>query len=196
MAKVEVDESVFQQLQKGMALLEKLNGSPKARKHLERAVKEEFPTVETEEERAASLVKPYADKIEELEKKIGERFATEDEAKKKAAQEAADADLYGRFLRLKDNGYTDEGLEKIAGLMKDRHIADPEAAAALYDRLNPKPVQTQPSAWEPQSWNFHGEDPSGKVNVKELFSDPDNWADKEAARVINEMRNTAQIRAA
>lgn len=191
MAKVEIDESELGVMQKAMGLLTKLNNSQKARKHLERAVKEEFPDVVTDEERTAEIAAPYVEKIKKLEETIESRFSALDAEKKKAADDAADFDLWQRFTALQTkNGYTDDGMQKIAEIMKQRSIADPEAAAALFDRLNPRPPEPAPNNWEPQRWNFT-EDADKSVDVKALYGNPDAWADKEVGKILADVRSSA-----
>jgi len=191
MAKVEIDESELAGMQRALGLLTKLNNSQKARKHLERAVKEEFPDVVTDEERTAEIAAPYVEQIKQMEKKLDDRLSAMDAERKKAAEDAADFDLWNRFSSLQTkHGYTEEGMTKIAALMKERAIADPDAAAALYDRLNPKPPEPVPSTWEPSRWNFT-EDEDKSVDVKALYGNPDRWADQEVGKILADVRSNA-----
>lgn len=187
MAKVELDEAQHTELLRARALIEKLAGSPKARKHFERAVKEEFPDVRTQEEEAEDMARPYVAKVEETANELKKELEELRAEKRKQAEDAADTALYTSFMRLKDQGYTDEGMQKIAALMKDRNIADPEAAAALYDRQNPRQPEPAPNAWEPARWNI-GEDAVGP-DTKRLFENPEKWADEETGRVLGELRS-------
>lgn len=185
MAKVEIDDGQLQGMQRAVALLEKLNQSPKARRHLEQAVKAEFPDIQTQDEQVEALAAPYIEKVEAVSKKLEDRLAAID-ARERAEQEAAaDNALIASFGRLKSQGYTEEGLAKIATLMTERRIADPEAAAALFDRMNPKPPPETPASWEPQSWNI---DQNAVVDTKALFTDEDRWADAEVGKVLAEVR--------
>ena len=68
--------------------------------------------------------------------------------------------------------------------MQERAIGDPEAAALLFDKLNPPPAVIK-DAFAPDSWNF---EQNAGPDVKGLFENEDRWADKEAATVLNEMR--------
>lgn len=181
----QIEDADYEAMSRAVALLQKLNASPKARTHLERAVKAEFPDVVTAEEQADLVARPYIDKIEALEKKLTDKFDAQEARERKAAEEAADNELIGSFMRLKSNGYTDEGLEKIAGLMKERKIADPEAAAALFDRLNPKPPEAAPSSWEPARWDISS---NAVTDTKALFENEDRWADQEVGKVLHEVR--------
>lgn len=185
MAKVEIDDSELQGYRRAVGLLEKLNASPKARAHLERAVKAEFPDVKTQEEQIEEFAAPHLQKVTETVEALNKRLADIDAREKKLAEDAADNALIASFGRLKQQGYTEEGLAKIATLMTDRRIPDPEAAAALFDRMNPKPAPEAPSSWEPQSWNI---DQNAVVDTKALFTDEDRWADAEVGKVLADIR--------
>lgn len=187
MAKHEIDEAELTQLRRAHALIEKLAGSPKSRRHFERAVKEEFPDVRTQEEEAEDMARPYVAKVEETANELKKELEALREEKRKQAEEAADSALYSSFIRLKDQGYTDEGMQKIAAIMKERNIADPEAAAALYDRLNPRQAEPAPSSWEPARWNI-GDDAVGP-DTKALFENPEKWADLETGKILTEIRS-------
>lgn len=188
MAKVEIDEAQLQGMQRAVALLEKLNNSPKARSHLEKAVKAEFPDVKTQDEQIEEIAAPHVAKINEAVEALNKRMADMDARERKIAEDEADNKLIAAFGRLKGQGYTEEGLAKIAGLMTERRIADPEAAAALFDRMNPKPPPEVPGAWEPQNWNI---DQNAVTDTAALFKDEERWADAEVGRVLQDVRGQA-----
>lgn len=185
MAKREVDEAELASYQRAVTLLEQLNGNPKARTHLERAVKAQFPDIKTQEEQIEEYAAPHMAKVNETVEALNKRLADLDARERKQAEDAADYALLSSFQRLKAQGYTDDGISKIAGLMTERKIADPEAAAALFDRMNPKPPPETPSAWEPQHWNIES---NAVVDTKALFTDPDKWADAEVGKVLADVR--------
>lgn len=185
MAKREIDEQELLQLQRGFALLEQLQGDPKARSHLERAVKVKYPDIKTQEEQIEEVSAPHVARVNEAVEALNKRMADLDAREQKAAEDAADNALLSSFQRLQSQGYTNEGISQIARLMSDRKIADPEAAAALYDRMNPRQVEAPPSAWEPQHWNIES---NAVVDTKALFTDPDKWADAEVGKVLADVR--------
>lgn len=188
---VEIDEAELKGYQEAYKLLRKLQDDPKSRPAFEKAVKTHFPQVETTEERAEALAKPYVTRIEEQLSKLSEtvegRFKSEDERAAKLREETQLADMESSFGRLRERGYTDDGIEKIKGLMVGRKIADPEAAAALFDRQNPPPAEAAAS-WEPARWNL---DENAVADTKALFDDPERWADREVASVLNDIRKAA-----
>jgi len=71
-------------------------------------------------------------------------------------------------------------------LMVDRSIPDPEAAAALFERLNPTPVQTR-SSWEPDRWNLESD--AVDHDVAGLFANPDKWEDAMIGKILIDERS-------
>lgn len=185
MAKREIDDAEYDVLTRGMQLLNKLQSDPGALKHLERAVKTVMPEVKTSEDQVLEIAKPYVEKIDALEKKYDERFAKEDEDRKKYAEAQADRALTTALGDIRKRyALTDEGMGKITKIMQERNIPDPYAAAALFNEYNPKPTQ-ETSSWEPSRWNFQEE---SVVDTKALFKDEDMWADRETGKILTEMR--------
>jgi len=84
------------------------------------------------------------------------------------------------------NGFTDEGIEKIVGLMKDRTIPDVHAAVALWRQMHPVKPEP-PSGYVPMGWNFGNADKDDEKK-KLLLKDPDRFLDLEAREVFEEYR--------
>ena len=185
-----IDDAQLDALVKAAQLLQSLQTNPNAVAHLERAIKVVHPQVETSEELAARqakpLIEPMQQRIDELQARFDERVAAEEERTRAAQLAYAEKQIEATFTRLREkDGYTAEGIEKIKELMVQRSIADPDAAAALFDRMNPAPKQEQ-AAWEPQRWNL--QDSAVEGDVKGLFADPDKWADNAVGQVLLEER--------
>lgn len=172
--------------QRGLGLLQKLEANPASKPLLEQAVKIHFPDVTTEAETVERNVKPHLEPVMGALEKINARFEAEDAAKAAAADKAAEAEIEGSFSALAKQGYTAEGLEKIKGLMVDRKIADPYAAAALFDKQNP-PAQIDAGGYTPQNWDLGAGHAAGD-SLKELFANEDAWAEKQVGQVLTEMR--------
>lgn len=181
----DIDDTQLDTLQKGFALLQRLSTDPKTKREFERTLKTLHPDIETSDDVAQGIAKPYIDKIEGMEKTIADRLAAMDEREAKQREAAEVRETEEAFNRLKQAGYTDDGLGAIKQLMVDRRIADPEAAAALFDKQNPRTDQ-RPAAWEPDSWNY--QENAVEHDMSGLLKDPDKWADKQVAVVLNEMR--------
>ena len=185
----QIPDDQLDALVKAAQLLQTLQSNPQALVHLENSIKAVNPNVETSAEIAARQAKPLIDpiqqKLDDVTERLNERIKAEDEREAAARAAVAEAHLSSTFKRLQEqDGYTAEGIEKIKELMVSRNIADPDAAAALFDRMNP-PKQEQ-AAWEPQRWNL--EESAVEGDVKSLFSDPDKWADNAVGQVLLEER--------
>lgn len=187
MAKVEVEEAEASVMRNATELLARLNNNPKAKRDLERAIKQVIPDVTTEEERQEAALAPALARVQELETKLSERLSKMDEDAKTRSEAEWDAALNKKFQNLLDSGYTEEGIGKIAKLMADEKIPSVEAAAAYYDRLNPKAEPITGGEWTPDRWDI-GSNAVGDTTA-ELFKNPDKWADDMAGKVLVEMRN-------
>jgi hypothetical protein len=150
-----------------------------------------YPTVQTPDKIAA----PYVARLDATDKKLEDFLAEQKKEREDAEQARLQADFNSRWAGVvKDYELTAEGEEKLEQLMKDRKIADPEAAAALYFRQNPPPAAPiTPASIAPQGWARdmgiqHADD---DTDSKFLISNPDGWADKEAAAVLTEVRREA-----
>jgi len=184
---VELDEADYNSLIAAKKLLEQLNGDPKSRKHLTAGIKQHYPNVRTDEDVAEEVARPHVEKVEVGLSRMEEMLAKLAERDAKAEEQRTLSSLDASFSRLKRSyGYNDEGIDKIKALMVDRSIPDPDAAAALFERLNPAPVQTR-SSWEPDSWNLR--DDAVETDVQGLFADPDRWADKEVGKILLDIRS-------
>ena len=172
----EIDDAELAKLQNTQRLMGELLGSPKTKRQVQEALKVHHPEYVTDKEQD-ELVLGEATKA--AQKVLGDHLKAE-----------RDAHLDRKFNEKIDsyklspgnpNGYTDEGIEKIKGLMKERTIPDVDAAVALFEKMNPVKPDV-PSGYKPQSWNF-GRTENDDEDRKLLFTDPDTWADKEAAKV-------------
>lgn len=170
----EIDDAELDTLRKGRALLDELLRSPKTKRTVERQIKALHPDTIISDD----FDEPLRDEIKGIGKKLDE-FLT---AQKTSAD---DAKLESAFDALRrDGGYSDEGIEKIKQVMKERTIPDPMAAAALYEKMNPPPKPQQPSSFAGTSWGFGAktEEPDAKL----LFEDEDAFAEKEASKFFQE----------
>lgn len=184
--KVEIDESQLAILQRAHKVLTDLNAKPDSRRHLESGLKILNPELETEADIIERNAKPYIERIEDANKRVAalEKQLADDAAARKAAADAAAVAVQMQWLD--EQNYTEEGKTKIKAMMTERGIADVTAAAALFDKQNPKPVSVAGANYESDSWNLRGD---GKdENLKQLFTNEDQWADNEVQTTLNEMR--------
>lgn len=172
---------------RALDLLAKMNANPKARPQLERAVKEVFPDAVTEEEKVTAQIEPHLKPVSDKMDLVLKRFEEEDARRAEAAERQIEADLDAGFDRLRARNYTDDGIEKIKQLMVDRKVADPEVAAAYFEKMNP-PAQTEGAGWTPQTWAMDAGTSDPGTDIAALFADEDRWADNQVSKVLNEIR--------
>lgn len=171
----EVDDTELAILRGAHKLLDQLHASPKTRRQFQAAVKELHPSTITDDDRVKDA--PEVQRLNKLEKTVTDFIGD-------FTTKSQDAEFNAAFGRLRDQGYTEEGVEKIKKLMVERRIPDPEAGAALFDKINPA-KELPPSGFQPSSWNFGGMG-ADEPDTKLLFEDEDRWAEREAAKVIRE----------
>lgn len=119
-------------------LLDALGNNPKTRAKALELIKEvlpnfSIPEVDVPKHATALIDAKMKDVTEKLEALSRER---DEEKGKKNAKSIDDLIDTGR-KQLKKDGYTQEGIENIEKLMQDRGLTDYEAAASLFDRMNP-----------------------------------------------------------
>lgn len=186
MADVTISAQEHAIAQEALKLLNQMNSNPKSKGDLERAIKTVRPEVEIE----ADVAERYAGPVRLEVKALSDSFTAfvEDQRKRDAdaAERLTNDTINGQFADLQRKGYTDEGVGEIKKIMVSRSIADPEAAALLFDKLNPKPVQENPG-WIPQAWDVDSTTRPG-IDTKALFANEEKWADNEVGVVLNEIR--------
>src|SRR5262249_40431359 len=176
----EIDDNELASLRGAKQLLDQLLASPKTGRTVHKQIKEIHPSymvpVDPEEttKAAAEAAKNVLD--EHIKKQANDKLETDFRAK---------IDPY-RLSESNPNGLTDEGIEKVINLMRDRNIPDFDAGVLLFEKLNPAKPEP-PSGYVPTGWNFGAK---GDDDKKLLFEDPDAWADKEARKVWEEHRKS------
>ena len=182
----EISDEQLAVFQRGMSLLQEMSSKPNTRRDFERLVKQLRPDVETTDDVAARVAEPYVAELKETREKLDAFLTGQQERERLAAEREADQARDAAFSRLQTSGYTEDGRGAIKQLMVDRNIADPEAAAALFDRMNPKPVEGT-SSWEPANWDIRGR--AVEHDVDGLFKDADRWADGRIHEILREERS-------
>lgn len=145
---------------------------------------------------ASDVAAPFVARVDSVEERLN-KWEADRAAEKAAADDAAIQGDFDKAWKSTVSAYelTEEGQEKLISFMKTRKLADPEAAAALYYKQNPAPpAPVAPSSIAPAGWvkggdfSLGGEDESSS---KLLISNPEAWADQEAAGVLTEIRRQA-----
>jgi hypothetical protein len=204
---IEVDQDQFAALQKAAeeaktalpskTLLDKIGGNPKTRAQFLKLWKEVQPEVVIPEIDAAT---PHLEALETIKKEFQDfKKSLEDEkeeVKKKRTLEEIDAQIAKGRRKLKDTGWMDEGIASVEKLMQDRGISDYDAAAALWEKENPKEEPITPSNFGEPQWNLLADNqedegikaavglPKGAAQNKAL----QRWQNKEIQSFFNEIR--------
>jgi hypothetical protein len=168
MAKVEVDEEEFLVNKRVRDALAKIAADPKARLKLQEAHKMVDPNAKTPE---LDTMAPVNEQLTAMQKRL-------DDAEKKAADEKAEREkqdklnaLQGTVAaglnRLRQDGWTDEGIKAVEKIMEERGIIDPEIAAAYHEKLHPPQAPITPSG--SGAWNFMEMPKEGDDDLKRLI---------------------------
>lgn len=159
-----------------LALHNQLLADPKTRKATLKLIKQKFPDATIPEIDAAL---PVENDVAELRKMVTDLTTT-------IKNEREDAKIQNRFSAIKaQRGYTDEGLQGIQKLMVEKSIADPEAAADHYDRINYRPEPIQPMAYSgSRAFNTPDSD-----SMKAWLENPDGMVDSIIGEVLTESRS-------
>lgn len=192
MPQIEIDESELSGLRQLQQTVQKWMGNPAARQKILEAQKTINPDAVIPEIDAAKPIKDAMDKLDQRFSDFEKRLNEDKEEREKAKKLS---ELNSRWEKgrnvLRDQGYTAEGIEKIEKLMEERGIADHDAGAALFDRLNPpeQPIMPDNSGFGMLTEAFT---PSGDANAeadrKLLFDNPDAWLNKTLTDTFKDIR--------
>jgi len=145
MAKVEIDEAQYAAQQRLTALYQGMMANPKAREQLYAAAKLVDPNLPTPELDAKGEIIGEIQKRDEeiaaLKKRMDDDAAAREQ--EKLTQQFAQT-WDAKRARLREQGYTSDGIEKIEKLAEERGIVDLDAAAALFDKQNPPASLSHP----------------------------------------------------
>ena len=189
---IEIDETELSGLKSLQATVQKWMANPAARRKVLEAQKALDPNIVIPELDAAkpleAALAAMDEKLSTLDKRLSDDAA--ERAKNKTISELTTRWEKGRG-ELRSQGYTDEGLSKIEKLMEERGIADHDAGAALFDRLNPPevPIAPQNSGFDVLMNNFNTATGADEASRKALFDNPDAWINGEISRTLGDIRN-------
>lgn len=187
---VEVDEEDFLRSQRLRGVVEKIMSDPKARVLVEQAHKlvdanAKTPTLDAQ--------KTTTEPVVSLEKKIDEFISSQTKAQQEREAENKRAELRSKvetgIAKLRQDGWTDDGIKAVEKIMEDQGILDPAIAAAYHEKLHPPQVPTTPSGG---AWNFPEIPKDGGDAYEKALLDSkgqnDIIAEREAMNVLNEIR--------
>lgn len=175
---VEITEEDLAYLQKAEGLMKKLHDNKATRPLFDKAVKahpELGKNYVSAEDVADPIVAPMKEQISKLEKRL--------QAKEDAEM---DSHLNSTFKEVQQRyGYTDEGMGELKKMMVDKNIADPEVAAAYWEKKNP-PKATESNGFASTAWKFEETADKDENSLDRLwFTDPNGAIDQ----IITEERN-------
>ena len=173
MAIVEIDEREFLAHKTVTESVNKLLANPKTRRKLLELQKEVNPDASIPEIDAAAGVreemeqirKQNADLLAEMRAERDARAAAESEAKGRRSIEA------GRD-KLRQRGFTDEGIGAVEKLMMDTGTADYELAADAFERRQPPPEPIRGGGGT--AFGMFDPDVRGSDELKAMMSNPDD----------------------
>ena len=192
--RVEIEETELHNFQQVSTAVRSMLGNPKARKLLLQAQKEIAPGMVIPEIDAPAELSTAISKAEQIaldaKQQMADFIAAQEAEKKTNAFASA---WEGKKSALRQQGYTDEGITKIEALAQERGIPDLDAAAALFDRLNPPAPPATPNGFG--TWDlFQPTEREGEDMKKLLESrgDDDMALRKLIDGTLTEMRGGAR----
>lgn len=185
---VEIPKGELDTLRRAYGLLDKLWNDPKQALAFKKIAKEVEPTLKVPDLDLVSQVTAANDErysaLTEQNKALTERL---DKWQAESREKDELSKLGSTFDKVRaDYKLTDEGVEKVVGLMRDRQISDPEAAAALWERSQPKAAKpiSAPN-YLPASMDIMG-NLDTEAHVKEWLADPLKKFDNVVAEILSE----------
>lgn len=152
MARVEVDETEYAELQRVANVAKLIGGNPKAREMLQEAVAIAAPEQVGPEIRIRHEVN---ERFGNLEKTIVDFITSQKTEREEQKADEARRALENRWTtsrgKAREAGYTEEGLTELEAFMEKNGVADHELAIPAFERLHPPP---EPVVSGGSRWNF------------------------------------------
>ena len=169
----EVDEAEYDRLQKLDRIARTIMGNPKSAKVMEQAYKIAEPNAPTPIlDRDAAINEPLTALQKELADLRKERADDKADREKNEKLSQLSAQIDAGKLRLRRDGWTDDGLKSLDKFMEDRGLVDVEVAAAAYERMHPPASVANPSG--SGAWNFLEGISDGEADLKKLVESKGN----------------------
>lgn len=191
----EVEETEYLASEKLRKTVQAMLGNPDARRKLLEAEKIVNPQAAIPEIDSA---KPLEDKIAALQKQIDDDKKARAEKDEKDETERKLAQLNGKWEKgrekLREQGYTEEGIKKIEELMASKNIIDHEDGLTIYEKHNPPP---SPGLSTGPNWNFFETPKEGEDSMKKLLEskgEDESVLRKMTNEALSEVRSNAPTR--
>lgn len=188
MASVEIDENELIANRELVTMVNRMLAHPESRRMLQMARKKAEPNVMIPE---LDAQEPVMDEVRQTKAELAairkeladERAAQAENSNRRKAEKQWNA---GRS-KLRDSGYLDDGIERVEKLMEERGIADHEAAAALFEKINPTPEAVTPNGFG--MFDLRAPESQKDDNLRMLFSgDEDGFLRKMIPETLAEVR--------
>lgn len=194
--KVEIDESELTQLSTLRNVIGAINKHPKAGVLLEEAHKLVNPEAKTPRldqlKETTAPVEDLKKQITDLEKRLADKDA-ENEKNAKLAQLQTKIDA--GHAKLRQEGWTEDGLKALDAFREKEGILDPIAAAAYYEKLHgPQVAPVTPSSGIGR-WDFTELPEKDEGYAKKLLDtrgDNETLVMQEAMRTLNDIRGKSR----
>jgi len=187
MANVEIEESELQNLRRVANVANVIGKDPDRRRRLQELAAEAMP----EEAGDLPLIRK---ELTTFQQTIRDELKADREARaKKEEEDAANRttkELEQRWLsgrsKLREDGYTDEGLDKLETWMEKNGVANHSIAAAAYERENPPPPPVETGG---SSWNFFDQRDNPESGLEMLLKgDDEGFLRKQIDTSLKEVR--------
>lgn len=176
---VAVDSDELALLRAGHKMMDQLFADPEKGVEFKKQIKAKYPNVSIPDLDAMSAVEKM---LEPIKKRLDDRDAEE----KKSREDSQVRDLQSRFDRIaKDHGLTQEGQQKLLGIMKDRSIGNPEDAIVIFNKDLPKAGKAKPYT---SRMSFVEADGEKDADFNKLMTDPDAFMIDGMVGAFEEMR--------
>lgn len=143
----QVTEEEYLRMQNLQGFANRMLGNPESARLLEQAAKIVDPNIRTPRLDAHVQQQQPLNQIQESISALAKRLDDEAAARNEAATiAAANATRDAGLAKLRKAGWNDTGIAKIEQVMTEKGIADPEVAAAYFERIHPTPAPSMPGS--------------------------------------------------
>lgn len=187
---VEVDEEQLASDRKLRETITRIMANPEAAVLAEQAHKKVEPNARTPHlDQMKAAVAPIEELRKEFREYIDTRKKADEEAEKQRKLDALSSQIDSNLAKLRNAGWTDEGIAEVRKIMETNGILDVDIAAAYFEKMHPPPVPMTPRGTGP--WDFMAPSSEADDNIKKLIEtkgDSEPLVDKMVRDVLNETR--------
>ena len=142
MAVQEIDEVELMRLRKQDATVHALMANPKSKRKIFEAYKEHDPNARIPELEMEAAARQPVEALEKTVSDVQKQIADDKAEREKSAKLASlSGNIEQGKVKLRREGWTDEGIAAVEKVMDERGILDVEIAAAFYEKQNPPQIR-------------------------------------------------------